>query len=189
MTPQAAGVLVVGQVIRPHGITGELVVEIRTDSPEQRFAAGVVLGVQAPKRRPQAAASAPLPAQLTIQSSRAHSGRLLVRAEGVEGREAAEALRGVLLTVSVTELEPTADPEEFHDHELEGLQVVLTDGEVVGKVAGVAHNPAGDLLEVARSDASGDNAATALVPFVSAIVVRVDLEQRQIVLDPPEGLL
>ncbi|GAA4855750.1 MULTISPECIES: ribosome maturation factor RimM [Saccharopolyspora] len=167
--------LAVGRVVKPHGVQGELVVEVRTDSPELRFVPGAVLGV---RRR-----GGGRPGEsLTVESTRPHAGRLLLRAEGVVGREAAEDLRGVLLTVGVDELGPTDDPEEFHDHQLEGLRVVDTAGQERGVVREVVHTPAGELLAV-RTDGG-----EVLVPFVLDIVPEVDVAAGRLVVDPPEGL-
>lgn len=168
--------LAVGKVVKSHGVRGEVVVEVRTDSPELRFAPGAALGVQ---RRGTSA-----PATLTVAAARQHAGRLLVVFQEVAGREAAEQLRGSLLTVGSDELEPNADPDEFHDHELEGLRVVLVSGEEVGVVREVLHTPAGELLSVGTPQDEEK-----LVPFVSEIVPEVDLGQGRVVLDPPEGLL
>ena len=178
MNDQERLTLVVGRIVKPHGVHGELVVDVRTDSPEHRFAPGAVLGVR--RRGPargQAAES------LTVQAARPHSGRLLVRAEEVVGRDAADGLRGALLTVSSDELESIDDPDEFHDYQLEGLPVVLVTGQPVGVVGEIVHTPAGELLAV-RSEDRGE----VLVPFVTEIVPEVDLEARRIVVDPPEGL-
>ncbi|GAA0518824.1 ribosome maturation factor RimM [Saccharopolyspora subtropica] len=168
--------LAVGRIVRPHGVRGELVVQVLTDSPELRFAPGSVLGLQ--RRGAERAEN------LTVTAARPHAGRLLLRAEGVEGRDAAEELRGALLTVSSDELEPTEDPDEFHDHELVGLRVVDTSGAEVGEVHEVVHTPAGELLAVRTADDR-----ETLVPFVAEIVPEVDLEAGRLVVDPPEGLL
>ena len=82
----------VGRIIRPHGLRGELSVEVRTDDPGQRFANGSVLATDPPEVGP-----------LTITSSRWHSGRLLVSFAEVIGRTDAESLRGVLLTVDAAQ--------------------------------------------------------------------------------------
>jgi len=76
------------------------------------------------------------------------------------------------------------DPEEYYDHQLIGLDVVLADGARVGELASVLHLPAQDLLAVKRDDGT-----EVLVPFVHEIVPEVDLELRRIVLTPPRGLL
>ncbi len=181
MADQRTPVLTVGRVVKPHGVRGELVVEARTDSPLLRFAEGVVLRA----RRRGADRSEPF----TVSAARPHAGRLLVWAEGVATREAAEDLRGATLEVGADELEETGDPDEFHDHELRGLEVVRTTGERVGVVHDVVHAPSSELLvvRVDSSDAAGA-AQEQLVPFVSEIVPEVDLERARVVVDPPEGL-
>ena len=98
-------------------------------------------------------------------------------------RDVAETLRGALLLADTDTLPPTADPDEFYDHELAGLRAELLDGTVVGKVVEVVHSPAGELLEL---DVDGREV---LVPFVRAIVPTVDVAGGRVVLDPPEGLL
>ncbi|WP_063059649.1 ribosome maturation factor RimM [Nocardia sienata] len=169
--------LVVGRVARSHGVRGELVVEVRTDEPEARFAPGAVL-------RGRAARSDQV-RDFTVESAREHSGRLLVTLAGVTDRTTADALRGTLLLVDSDELGPSEDPDEFYDHELEGLRVQLTDGTAVGTVTEVLHSAAGELLSV-RADADGREI---LIPFVTAIVPTVSIADALIVIDPPEGLL
>jgi 16S rRNA processing protein RimM len=170
-----AGELLVGVVVRAHGLRGELGIEVRTDSPEERFAPGVRL---------LARRSGFPDVTLTVGSVRPHSGRLLVTFDEVPDRAAAEELRRARLLVQAASLAPTGDPDEFHDHQLEGLRAELADGTVVGTVREILHGPAGDLLVLARSGA-GD----ALVPFVHQIVPTVDLDGGRVVLTPPEGLL
>ncbi|AEA26891.1 Ribosome maturation factor rimM [Pseudonocardia dioxanivorans CB1190] len=184
--------LLVGVIVRPHGLRGELVVEVRTDSPEERFAPGAELvvlpaGSSAPGSSgpgSSAPGSSGPPRVLTVETSRPHSGRLLVRFAQASDREAAEALRGIRLLVDAAALPPPADPEEFHVHQLEGLRAELADGSVVGTVREIAHGPGGELLVLARPPRPD-----ALVPFVTAIVPVVDLDGGRVVLDPPEGLL
>lgn len=169
--------LVVGRVARSHGVRGELVVEVRTDEPEARFAPGAVL-------HGRAARSAQV-RDFTVESAREHSGRLLVNLVGVTDRSTADALRGTLFLVDSEELGPSEDPDEFYDHELEGLRVQLTDGTEVGTVTEVLHSAAGELLSI-RAAADGREI---LVPFVTAIVPTVSIADALIVIDPPEGLL
>jgi 16S rRNA processing protein RimM len=169
--------LVVGRVSKPHGVNGELTVEVRTDDPDVRFAPGAtLLGKPAPGAEAR---------EYTIESVREHSGRLLVRLAGIGDRDAADALRGTLFVVDSAQLPPIDDPDEFYDHQLEGLRVRTADGREVGNVAEVLHTPGGELLAVRRGDSSGE----VLVPFVSAIVTSVSLADKVIEIDPPEGLL
>lgn len=163
--------LVVGRIGRPHGIRGEVTVEVRTDDPDQRFAPGSRLGTDP-------AAAGPL----VVRRSRWHKGVLLVGFEGVDDRNAAEALRGTLLLIDSAELPPLTDPDEFHDHELVGLTVVTVAGEPVGEVVDVLHHGQ-DLLVVQREKTE------VLVPFVKALVPEVDLAAGRLVVDAPPGLL
>jgi 16S rRNA processing protein RimM len=165
--------LVVGRVIRPHGVRGEVVVEIHTDSPADRFTAGSVLGTDPAHVGP-----------VRISEVRPHQGRLLVLFDGFADRDGSEALRGVYLTVDRASVPPPEDPDEFLDHQLVGLRAHTPAGEPLGEVVRVEHAPASDLLVLARPDGR-----QTLVPFVKAIVPEVDLEAGRVVLTPPEGLL
>jgi len=167
----------VGHIVRSHGVLGEVLVEIRTDEPAQRFVPGSVL-VTDPGR-----STGPIPDKLTIESVRPHQGRLLVVFDGVHDRDLADRLRGVVLCVDSAELVPTEDPDEFHDHQLVGLAAVTPDGAPLGEITRIDHAPAHDNLVLRRSDGR-----TALVPFVKAIVPEVDLAGRRVVMTPPEGL-
>jgi 16S rRNA processing protein RimM len=176
--PSRAGdtLLLVGRIAKAHGIGGELAVDVHTDAPDERFVPGAVLNARLRDRSTR---------PLTVSTVRAHSGRLLVRFDEVADRTVAESLRGAQLLVDAADLPPTEDPDEFYDHELEGLAAVLADGTEVGRVREVAHSPGGELLVVDLTEGGGE----ALVPFVREIVPEVDLAGRRVVLDPPEGLL
>lgn len=167
--------LVVGRVVKAHGVAGELVVEVRTDDPDARFAPGVTL-----RGRP---ARGGTEREYTVESVREHGGRLLVRLAGVSDRNDADALRGIVFLVDSQDLPPIDDPDEYYDHQLEGLRVRTNNGADVGTVAEVLHTAAGELLAVR----SGEREV--LIPFVSAIVTSVSLADRLVEIDPPEGLL
>ena len=93
------------------------------------------------------------------------------------------AARSVFV-VDSADLPAIDEADTYYDHQLEGLRVRTTDGRDIGTIAEVLHTAAGELLAVNR-----DQAAELLVPFVSAIVTSVSLEDRIIEIDPPEGLL
>jgi 16S rRNA processing protein RimM len=164
--------VVVGRIGRPHGVRGEVTVEVRTDDPDLRFTPGAVLRTDPPERGP-----------ITIAGVHWHSGTLLLRLEGVDSREAAEAVRNTELLVDVADLPEIEDPDSFYDHQLVGLTARLPDESVLGEVAAVRHE-AQDLLVVRRPEAR-----ELLVPFVAAIVPTVDVAGGFVVVDPPEGLL
>jgi 16S rRNA processing protein RimM len=172
--------VIVGRVGRPHGIRGELVIGVRTDEPDLRFAVGAVLDAH-PKPDAEPAGDQPT---LTVASARWHSGQLLVTFDGVTDRTAAGDLTGSWLSVDSSQLPRTGDPDEFRDHELIGLSVRTPDGAQVGVVTDVLH-PGQDVLVIQRAD-GGDEC---LVPFVKAIVPEVDVDARVLVIDPPAGLL
>ncbi|MEV6811595.1 ribosome maturation factor RimM [Micromonospora sp. NPDC051296] len=183
--------LIVGRIGKPHGIRGEVTVEVRTDEPEARFAPGMVLRTMSGAntrggQNPPAGPGVPfeVPHELTVESARWHQGRLLVAFEGVLDRDVAEALRNTLVAVDSADVTPPEDPEEFHDHQLVGLAVVTPAGERLGEVARIDHAPASDLLVLRRPEGR-----TALIPFVKAIVPEVDLAGGRVVVDPPGGLL
>jgi 16S rRNA processing protein RimM len=167
--------LVVGRILRPHGVRGELAVEVRTDDPGLRLAAGAVLVTEPATAGP-----------LTIARTRWHSGRLLVQFEGCNDRSDAEQLRGVLLVVDSAELEDVTDPDEFRDHQLIGLAVLTMDGQPVGEVTDVLHYGQDLLVVAGRGERAG---AEIMIPFVSAIVPEVDVAAGLVRVDPPPGLL
>jgi 16S rRNA processing protein RimM len=168
--------LTVGRVVKAHGISGELVVEVRTDDPAARFAPGNTLRAKHSRSGEEAS--------FVVDQVREHGTRLLVRLAGVDDRDAAEELRGSLFVVDSAELPPIDEPDTYYDHQLEGLSVRTTTGRDVGVVAEVLHTAAGELLAVRRGDGG-----EVLVPFVGAIVTSVSLEDRSVEIDPPEGLL
>lgn len=170
--------LVVGRVVKSHGIRGELVVEVRTDSPEERFTPGTRLVGRTGRGRTAT------DRDVTIEAARDHSGRLLVRLVGVGDRDTADGLRGMLFLVDSSELADPDDPDEFHDHQLVGLRALDTSGTQIGEVTEIVHTAGGELLTIRL-----EGGADALVPFVSEIVPAVDLDGGTCVIDPPEGLL
>lgn len=161
----------VGRIGRPHGIRGEVVVGVRTDEPEIRFAVGARLDTDPADVGP-----------LTVAAVRRQSGELIVRFRGIRDRTAAGELRGTWLSVDSGTLAPTGDPDEFRDHELVGLCVRTVDGADVGVVEDVLHHGQDTLIVRAAS-------REILVPFVKAIVISVDVEAGVLVIDPPPGLL
>jgi 16S rRNA processing protein RimM len=168
--------LVVGRVAKAHGITGELVVDVRTDDPDERFAPGNRLHL-----KPSRGGSG---RDVVIETARPHGARLLVRLPGVSDRNAADALRGHLFVVDTADLPEIEDPDEFYDHQLEGLAVRTVDGLALGSVTEVLHTAGGELLAV-----RGPDGAELLVPFVGAIVTSVSLADGVVEIDPPDGLL
>jgi 16S rRNA processing protein RimM len=185
--------LVVGQIGKPHGIRGEVLVTVRTDEPEARFVAGTVFTTEVPRdrrvstgpaRSEPAGVKYEVPPTLHLEVLRWHQGKVIAQFADVPDRNTAEALRGVLLCVDSAEVTPPDDPDEFHDHQLIGLRVESVDGAELGSVARIDHAPASDLIVLDKA-----GGGTALIPFVSRMVPTVDLAGGRVIVDLPEGLL
>lgn len=161
----------IGVIGRAHGVRGEVTVKPRTDEPGLRFAPGTEVRIEGQQRR------------LTVDDSREHGGRLLVRFREVMDRTVAETLRGARLVVDVDPEARPDRPEEFYDRQLIGLVVLDSTGHEIGRIAGIAHLPGQDLLEV---DLGG---SVRLVPFVADLVPEVDLEAGRLRLAEVPGLL
>jgi 16S rRNA processing protein RimM len=162
----------VGRIGRPHGIRGDVVVGVRTDEPELRFARGSRLDTDPADLGP-----------LTVAGSRWHSGELLVRFQGIGDRDAAAELRGTWLTVDFATIAPPEDPDEFRDADLVGLAVRTVDGTQVGTVDDVLHSGQ-DVLVIKSADGR-----EVMVPFVKALVPEVNVKAGFLAIDPPAGLL
>jgi 16S rRNA processing protein RimM len=167
----------VGRIGRPHGVRGDVVVGVRTDEPELRFAPGSRLDTDPVGVGP-----------LTVAGYRWHSGTLLVRFEGISDRTVAAELGGTWLLADSATFAALDDPDAFRDGDLVGLSVRRVDGTVVGTVTDVLHHGQ-DVLAIAPAEPAGPGAGQILVPFVKAIVPEVDLPGGVMIIDPPEGLL
>ncbi len=162
--------IVAARVGRPHGLRGEVTVQVHTDEPERRFVPGAEFATDPVGVGP-----------LRVRSVRVHQGIYLLGFEGHPDRTAAEALRGTRLLVG--DDEDAGDDEAWREEELLGLAVVLPDGTPLGTVTALHLRPAQDLLEV------DTGRGTVLVPFVEELVPEVDEENGRVVVDPPPGLL
>ncbi|MEA2974254.1 MAG: rRNA processing protein RimM [Actinomycetota bacterium] len=152
--------LEVGQIVKPHGLKGEVIVRMITNRPEERVTAGFVFTTDR--------------GDLTLLAATPHQGRWIVAFDGVGDRDGAEALRGTVLMA-----EPLAgggDDDTLWIHELIGAEVVGVDGTAYGSVEAVEANPASDLLVLPGGK---------LVPLV--FVVSGPTAGR-LVIDPPTGL-
>lgn len=170
----ATGQVLVGLVLRPHGLRGEIVVEPLSDTP-RRFAPGsrllLVRRQQSPPESVEVAAAHPAPTGL----------RLTLR--GVTTREAAEALRGAELRVDREEV-PAPPEGSFYVFELVGCRAFDARHGDLGTVVDLVDGPGGALIVVERPDGS-----RLPIPFVESFLVGVDREARRIDWKLPKGLL
>lgn len=180
MAPAEPAFLVIGHVRRAHGTRGELVVEGLTDHPGDVFVSGVVL------RAGDARGHDPDPAAPPLQVVRARpfQGEWLVTFEDVNGRDAADRLRGRYLLIERERLPPLAEGE-VRVHQLLGVEVFTADGGRVGEIVEVYEQRPADLLEVRTGKGKG----TVLIPLLQHWIRELDVGGRRLVIDPPEGLL
>ena len=182
--------LEIGTIVAPQGLEGELRVLSVSDFPE-RFQKRGIRGIQAPQGGEIR--------EIALLRGRDLPGKnvYIIKLEGVENREQAEALRGYKLWANKLE-KPRLKADEYHVSELVNLEVYhhLT-GEKIGVVVDIfwagndilAVQLEANLASVKKKSPSSDEGTRALVPFVKEIVPLVDLKAGRIEISPPPGLL
>lgn len=164
----------VGRVLRPHGVRGEVVVEVLSDVPD-RLAPGSRMTASWHGRSPRP------PRPVTVETHRPHKSGALVRFTGVEDRDRAEELREAWLEVDRSEV-PEAPEGTYYWYELLGCRC-WSDGEELGEVTDLLEDGGGLLLVVS------DGERQVPIPFVQSFLKDVDVERGRIELDLPPGLL
>ncbi|WP_291278584.1 ribosome maturation factor RimM [Galactobacter sp.] len=163
----------VARIGKPHGIRGEVTVQVFTDDPEARFAPGEVLSTEPEANGP-----------LTVASARWNKRILVLGFEEVPDRNRAEELRGTQLFFDPSDLEEEeGDDEGWYEHDLVGMKAVV-DGTQVGEVTELVTGAAQDLLVIRLTSGT-----EAMVPFVEQIVPTIDEDAGTVTLTPPPGLL
>lgn len=162
----------IAKIVRPRGLKGEVVAEILTDFPERFESLVDVKCVDMSGDR----------AELKIERTWFQNGRVILKFAGNDTVEAAEALRGYEICVPESDA-VELDDGEFFDWELEGCRVATVDGAEIGEVRELMRTGGTELLVVAGETKEF------LIPFAESICVEVDVENKSIKIDPPEGLL
>ena len=164
--------LVVGRVIKPHGVHGDLVAEIITDFPE-RLTDGTTFGA-GDEDQPRTFHD--------VHRIRYHKGRWLLSVRDLRGRDEAEQWRGRYLYLPEQSLDEL--PEGFYyEHHLVGLQCRSPSGAPLGEIRGIDRGPGQRRLVVRRGKREF------LVPYVPEIVEEVDLDDGVVIVNAPPGLL
>ena len=158
----------VGRVARAHGVQGEVAVLVLSEV-EDRFAVGATLWLEDGRT-------------LTVESSRPHRGRLLVRFREVRDREQAEGLQQALLVVPESS-SPSLPEGSWWDHQIEGCAVETDRGRALGTVREVIHTAANDVWSVVSEDG-----VETLVPVLNDVLASVDVAGKRIVVREIEGL-
>jgi 16S rRNA processing protein RimM len=162
----------VGRIARPHGLKGDVVIDPETDFVEERFRRGAVLWTR----------SAGRDEQLTVASSRIHSGRVIVGFDGFGRIEEVERLAGQELRVPEDALQPL-EPGQYYEYQLIGCAVERLSGETVGTVSRVEGGLGGSRLVI------DGRRGEIQIPLAANICVDIDVAAKRIRIDPPEGLL
>ena len=167
--------VIVATIGKAHGLRGEVSLIVRTDQPEERLAAGTTFEITSGSGL----------RTLTVVSTRVQNDRWYARFAEITDRTAAEQLRGIDLSIEVdTAEEADADPDAWYPSELKGLTVRhVIGGRALGTVVDLLHYPAQDLLVVRTPEGR-----RVMLPFVEDLVPEVDLEQQEVLADPPGGL-
>lgn len=167
--------LAVGRIVAPHGIRGELKVEILTDDPD-RF--GLLELVYLGREDEE-----PVPWELV--SYRLHKNQVLLQLKGCNDRAMAETMRGIFVQVPREEAIPLKDGE-YYEYQIIGLEVKTVSGELLGRVIEILYTGANDVYVVRDDDPSHREI---LIPVLDDIVLEIDLEAGSMVVELPEGLV
>ena len=162
--------LAIGRVLRPHGIRGEIRVELLTDFPDRfRGLKTVYLGSQHLRQE--------------IDSSRQHKNVVLLKLVGYDNRDAVEPLRGELVFVAIDDAIPL-DPDEFYYYQVVGLEVQTDSGDVLGEIVDVLKPPGANEVFVVQG-VRGE----ILIPVIEDVIGNLDLEAGVVIIHPIPGLL
>lgn len=167
--PRDQQYIVIGRIVGPFGICGEVKVVVLTDFPERFDARGIV------KIRTQDGKSR----SVRISRSRQHRGGLLLKLDGVSTRTEAEALRDAEIVIAPEELGELAEGS-FYVFDLVGLKVVSEDGRECGEVTEVLQAGANDVYVTSTG---------LCIPALKDVVAKVDLERGEMIIRPVPGLL
>ncbi len=172
MTPAPDELLLIGRIVAPFGVHGQMKLHAVTDRPDhlQHHIRMVYVG------------KTYTPYHL-INAIQHKPGLLILTLSDVTSREAAEELRNTEVSIRESDAAPL-DPGEYYLHELYGLYVETTGGVVIGQVREIVETGANEVLIVARPGQSD-----ALIPMIHEIVKELDLLGKRLVIQPMEGLL
>ena len=164
---QERQLIVVGRVVAPWGVKGEVKVEVMTDFPD-RFSPGEEVHIHG--------------CPMNIEKSRWHKGRAILKLSTVDSVEAAEKLRGRWLEIPASKLRPLPQ-DQYYQFQLMGLEVWSTEGQHLGRIADIVPTGSNDVY-VVRGELG-----ELLIPAIEDVVKSVELEKGRIVIELIAGLL
>lgn len=164
-----------GKIVRPHGVRGELCMEIYTAYPDRiPFVEKVFLS---PERKPD------IQTPYTVEAARFHRGIILLTLAGITDRNQADTLRGQLVMVPLSEGAPLADGE-IYAYQLVGIPVYTEAGEFLGKVKEILETGANDVYLL-----DGTERGELLIPDIPDVIISIDMDAQKMVINPISGLL
>lgn len=181
--PQQLELLRVCRIGRAQGLKGEVTVQVFTDEPDYRFEPGSVLYTRDGEQ------------EFEVTHSRTFKNRWIIHFEGVDDRDAAEALNGTVLYGEADDPEDMLEEDAWYPKDLLGLEARFADSNALGAPAGQTVGKVVDVIEGAqyllkiRLTKPVDGETSTLVPFVDQLVPDIDLENGYLTLDPPGGLI
>jgi 16S rRNA processing protein RimM len=164
--------IVVARSVRTRGLKGEIVAELLTDFPERFEHISAIFAVGAGQKKP-----------LELENHWFQNDRIVLKFAGYDDIESAKSLIGFDFALPAAQ-RMTLSENEYYDWELEGCSVVIKDGPTLGIVRGLLRTGGVELLAV-----EDESAREYLVPMVQSIVVNIDISRKEVLIDPPEGLL
>ncbi len=171
MNPDCAGMLQMGMIGRAHGIKGELTVDWHANATPK---VNDRIFLQSPQQGPLS---------FILSGLRPHKGRLLMLLEGVNDRSTAEKLNGSKIFMPRDQLPPLAE-NEVYLQDLPGCQVILPNGQTVGILDHIEFPANQEIWAI-----TDDSRREILFPAQACFIESIDLQNRRIIISPPEGLL
>lgn len=162
----------VGKIVNTHGIRGELKVVPVTDFPEQRFAAGSQLVIEAKE-----------PVTVTVQAARKQKNTYLIKLKEFDDINDVERFKGLALGVAEADVQELAEGEYYY-HDIIGLTVIDQSGKTLGQVSEILSPGANDVWVIPRA-----GKPDILLPFLKSVVLTIDLGAKVAHVEVPEGLI
>ena len=172
---QRQDMMQLGKIMRPHGIRGEVRMQIFTAHPERIPHLETV--ILSPERRPKQQTT------YTLLNARFHRNLALLTLEGIDDRDAADPLRGMIVSVPLSEGAPLED-DEYYTIELIGMDVYTETDDYIGQLVKIFETGANDVFVV-----DGEPYGEVLLPDIEDVIRNIDLDERRITIHPLPGLL
>jgi 16S rRNA processing protein RimM len=175
MTGESPRFLLLGEILRPHGVRGEVRMRLLTDYPERIAQLEYVYIGSSP--------DAAEPARYVVQHMRMHQNYGLLKLETIDDRNAAERLRALMVMVTLEDAVPL-EADEIYLYQLINLTVQTKAGETLGVITDVLETGANDVY-IIDSPTYGE----VLIPVTTETIVKTDIEAGIVIVQLPEGLL